>query len=72
MVDYKNKEKRQRVTQEKAEQLGITAEQPITWLKSMRDRAGKPPRSSLLALEHSSSLTVTSGYAKISVTSRIT
>ena len=40
-VDYKNKEKMQRVTQEKAETLGITAEQLITWLKSMRDRAGK-------------------------------
>lgn len=40
MPDYKNKEKRQRVTQEKAEQLEITAEQLITWLKSRQDRAG--------------------------------
>ncbi|XP_041349356.1 uncharacterized protein LOC121368683 [Gigantopelta aegis] len=41
MADYKNKEKRQRIMKEKAQQFGISAEQLTIWLKSIRDRAGK-------------------------------
>ncbi|KAF5888694.1 histone-lysine N-methyltransferase PRDM9-like, partial [Clarias magur] len=47
MADFKNREKRSRVVSEKAQQLGVTADQLTTWVKSMRDRTGKLTKKQL-------------------------
>ena len=45
-VDYRNIEKRERCMREKAAELNCTSKELETWIKSMRDRAGKLTKDS--------------------------